>query len=47
MEQEEDLGTALDQLMIDLQQGKKYMKVFYQMKMYNDEKTNPAIYRKK
>ena len=44
MEQEEDLSRALDQLMIDLQSGKKYMKVYYQMKMYNDENTNPALY---
>jgi hypothetical protein len=47
MEQEEDLCTALDMLMIDLQEGRKYMKVYYQMKMYNDEKLNPALYRKK
>ncbi|MCP4121523.1 MAG: DUF4254 domain-containing protein [Bacteroidetes bacterium] len=47
MEQEEDLSTALDQLMADLTDGKKYMKLYYQMKMYNDETLNPVLYKSK
>lgn len=46
LEQQEDLCSALDQLMEDLLSGRKYMKVYYQMKMYNDERLNPALYRK-
>lgn len=44
-EQEEDLSQAFDRLMDDLVAGRKYMKVYYQMKMYNDAGLNPAIYR--
>jgi len=47
MEQEEDLSTALDQLMADLMDGKKYMKLYFQMKMYNDEALNPVLYKNK
>jgi len=47
MEQIEDLGTALDELLADLMDGIKKMKVYYQMKMYNDEHLNPVLYRKK
>ena len=42
-----DLSTAIDQLLEDLARGKKYMKVYKQMKMYNDEETNPVLYKDK
>ena len=43
-EQQIDLGTAIDQLLKDIQEGRKYMKVYRQMKMYNDPSTNPVLY---
>lgn len=46
MEQQKDLGTAIDQLLEDIQEGRKYMKVYRQMKMYNDPSTNPVLYKK-
>lgn len=46
-EQQHDLGLAIDQLLEDIEQGKKYMKVYRQMKMYNDPSTNPILYKKK
>ena len=47
MEQQKDLGTAIDQLLDDIAAGRKYMKVYMQMKMYNDPATNPVLYGKK
>lgn len=46
LEQQKDLGTAIDQLLEDIQEGRKYMKVYRQMKMYNDPSTNPILYKK-
>ena len=46
-EQQIDLGTAIDQLLKDIQAGRKYMKVYRQMKMYNDPSTNPVLYSNK
>lgn len=46
LEQQRDLGTAIDQLLEDIQEGRKYMKVYRQMKMYNDPSTNPVLYKK-
>lgn len=46
-EQRTDLSTAIDQLLDDIATGKKYMKVYRQMKLYNDPSTNPALYGKK
>ena len=43
LEQKKDLGTAIDQLLADIEAGKKYMKVYKQMKMYNDEELNPVL----
>ena len=43
-EQQVDLGTAIDHLLDDISEGKKYMKVYRQMKMYNDPSTNPVLY---
>ena len=45
-EQQVDLGTAIDQLLEDIEAGRKYMKVYRQMKMYNDPSTNPILYNK-
>lgn len=44
LEQRIDLTTAIMQLLDDIAQGKKYMKVYRQMKMYNDADTNPVLY---
>ena len=46
MEQQVDLSTAIDQLLEDIEAGRKYMKVYRQMKMYNDPSTNPVLYQK-
>lgn len=42
-----DLSEAIDQLLADIAGGKKYMKVYKQMKMYNDEELNPVLYQSK
>ena len=44
LEQQKDLSLAIDQLLDDIQVGLKYMKVYRQMKMYNDPSTNPILY---
>ncbi|MEN8799558.1 MAG: DUF4254 domain-containing protein [Flavobacteriaceae bacterium] len=43
LEQKKDLSTAIDQLLEDIEAGRKYMKVYKQMKMYNDEELNPVL----
>ena len=43
LEQKKDLSTAIDQLLSDIEAGNKYMKVYKQMKMYNDEELNPVL----
>lgn len=43
LEQQVDLSTAIDQLLLDIEQGTKYMKVYKQMKMYNDDELNPVL----
>ena len=45
LEQQKDLSLAIDQLLEDIAEGRKYMKVYRQMKMYNDPSTNPVLYR--
>ena len=45
LEQQVDLSTAIDQLLEDIEAGRKYMKVYRQMKMYNDPSTNPILYK--
>ena len=47
LEQQVDLSTAIDQLLEDIEAGRKYMKVYRQMKMYNDPNTNPVLYNNK
>jgi hypothetical protein len=45
--QRQDLSKAIDQLLQDIEQGCKYMKVYKQMKMYNDDSLNPILYQQK
>ena len=47
LEQRTDLSQAIDTLLDDIAAGRKYMKVYRQMKMYNDADTNPVLYAKK
>ncbi len=47
LQQREDLSSAIDALIDDIAKGKKYMKVYKQMKMYNDPNLNPILYGKK
>ncbi|SCY32826.1 Protein of unknown function [Nonlabens sp. Hel1_33_55] len=47
LEQRVDLSTALDQLLADIEHGNKYMKVYKQMKMYNDDELNPVLRSRK
>ena len=47
LEQRKDLSMAIDQLIEDIEAGRKYMKVYKQMKMYNDPSLNPVLYGKK
>lgn len=47
LEQRVDLITAIDQLLTDMSAGRKVMKVYRQMKMYNDPSTNPVLYASK
>lgn len=47
LEQRRDLSSAIDQLLTDIAEGRKFMKVYRQMKMYNDPATNPVLYAKK
>jgi Protein of unknown function (DUF4254) len=42
--QHEDLSTALAELLADLLAGRKRLKLYRQMKMYNDPTLNPQIY---
>ncbi|MEO0571837.1 MAG: DUF4254 domain-containing protein [Bacteroidota bacterium] len=43
LEQRNDLSTAIDELLFDIEAGRKYMKVYKQMKMYNDDELNPVL----
>ena len=44
--QREDLSSAIDQLLADLAAGRRRMKLYRQMKMYNDPSLNPSLYKK-
>ncbi|WP_413532669.1 DUF4254 domain-containing protein [Empedobacter brevis] len=46
-QQHQDLSIAIEELLADFEAGKKYMKVYKQMKMYNDEDLNPVLYANK
>lgn len=45
-EQQKDLSSAIDTLLQDIEEGRRYMKVYKQMKMYNDPALNPVLYKK-
>ena len=47
LEQRSDLSTAIDDLISDIETGDKFMKVYKQMKMYNDDDLNPVLYQNK
>ncbi len=47
LEQKKDLSMAIDDLLNDIENGDKFMKVYKQMKMYNDEELNPVLYQNK
>jgi hypothetical protein len=47
LEQRTDLSTAIDDLLQDIESGDKFMKVYKQMKMYNDDELNPVLYHNK
>jgi hypothetical protein len=46
LEQRTDLSTAIDDLLTDIENGHKFMKV-YKQKMYNDDELNPILYQNK
>ena len=46
LEQKRDMLTSIDQLLEDLIAGRKKMKLYKQMKMYNDPAMNPVLYKK-
>jgi phosphate uptake regulator len=45
LQQRQDLGNCLNSLWDGIQQGRKYFKLYRQLKMYNDPELNPEIYR--
>lgn len=45
--QQADLSQAIEELLEDIEAGRKYMKTYKQMKMYNDPALNPVLYGKK
>ena len=47
LEQQVDLSTAIEELIEDIEAGRKYMKTYKQMKMYNDPSLNPILYGRK
>ncbi|MDG2433113.1 DUF4254 domain-containing protein [Flavobacterium sp.] len=47
LEQRTDLSTAIDDLLLAIENGEKFMKVYKQMKMYNDDDLNPVLYQNK
>jgi hypothetical protein len=47
LDQKNDMFISISQLIEDIQNGDKYMKVYKQMKMYNDEELNPVLYQNK
>ena len=47
LEQRTDLSTAIEDLLLDFENGDKFMKVYKQMKMYNDDDLNPVLYQNK
>ena len=46
LEQKEDLSASFNDLLDEIQKGEKQIKVYRQMKMYNDDTLNPILYKK-
>ena len=46
LEQEQDLSKSFDELIDNYKKGIKKIKVYRQMKMYNDNSLNPILYKK-
>jgi hypothetical protein len=47
LDQQNDMFSSINQLIADIECGDKYMKVYKQMKMYNDDDLNPVLYQNK
>lgn len=47
LDQKQDMFTSIEQLIVDIENGDKKMKVYKQMKMYNDADLNPVLYQNK
>ena len=47
LSQRVDLSTSIEELIGDISSGRKYMKCYKQMKMYNDPALNPVLYKQK
>ena len=47
LDQKSDMFSSIDQLLMDYENGDKFMKVYKQMKMYNDDELNPVLYQSK
>ena len=47
LEQQKVLSQSIDELIVDIARGLKSMKVYKQMKMYNDESLNPILYNRR
>ena len=47
LDQKSDMFTSIDDLLTDIENGDKFMKVYKQMKMYNDDDLNPVLYQNK
>ncbi|CAM3563970.1 DUF4254 domain-containing protein [Flavobacterium gelidilacus] len=47
LDQKSDMFSSIDQLIVDYENGDKFMKVYKQMKMYNDDELNPVLYQNK
>ena len=47
LDQKSDMFSSIDQLLMDYENGDKFMKVYKQMKMYNDDELNPVLYQNK
>lgn len=47
LDQKNDMFISINDLLTDIENGDKFMKVYKQMKMYNDDELNPVLYQNK
>ena len=47
LDQKNDMFISINDLLNDIENGDKFMKVYKQMKMYNDDDLNPVLYQNK